>query len=328
METKISVIVPVYNVEPYLKTCVDSILGQSYGNLEVFLVDNGSTDSGGVLCDTYAQEDSRVTALHTPNNGISDARNLGLERATGEWLAFVDSDDWLHRDYFRLLMHSAEQTEADIALCDYREVHDGDTVDDAPVAEPDNWTVFSQQQAMHNLYNELYLNTVIAWGKVYARHVFEGVRFPSGRNHEDEAVAHQVLARSERVVFLHSQLYYYRQRAGSVTKSGFRLQNKFDAIAAYEARAEYFASQNMTELRDKTYWTLFRIYQSIFDNFAQIPSADDRRNVLSMMRELRTTLRTTQQTMKFRCLYEAYSLSPYWAGRVLQLVQKARGGRG
>ena len=126
--TMISVIVPVYNVEPYLRKCLDSIVNQTYRDFEILIIDDGSTDGSGRICDEYAEKDSRIKVFHTENRGLSCARNLGLAEAKGEWIGFVDSDDWIEPDMYEVLIRRAEETGADVVECSHYKELDGKTI--------------------------------------------------------------------------------------------------------------------------------------------------------------------------------------------------------
>lgn len=207
----ITVIVPVYNVESYLEKCVDSILAQTYGDLEILLVDDGSTDRSGQICDEYEGIDSRIRVVHTENRGLSEARNRGLTEAKGEWIGFVDSDDWIDQDMYESLLRRALETGADIAECGIRAEKPSGTV-----ARKRKVMVLSGEEAV----SELLLSNLgnVAWDKLYRKSCFETVRFPAGRLFEDVATTYRLLTEAGTVCTVEDCKYHHLQRQGSLAQ--------------------------------------------------------------------------------------------------------------
>ena len=217
----ISIIVPVYKVEEYLAACIDSICSQTYPHLEILLVDDGSPDRCGSMCDAYATRDSRIKVIHKENGGLSDARNAGLEKVTGDYVIFVDSDDWIAPDYVEKSLNLAMRYQADIVACDFLETEDDkkerESIESASTAPV---VVLTQEEALLAwLYRKYY--GVTAWAKMYSRRCVQGVCFPVGKLHEDVGTTYRIFLQAERTVYLDEKLYYYRQRAGSIVNSGF-----------------------------------------------------------------------------------------------------------
>ena len=206
----ISVIVPVYNVEDYLEECLDSLLAQTHENLEIILVDDGSTDRSGSICDRYGKMDSRIRVLHRENGGVSAARNAGLEAATGQWIGWVDSDDWVERDMFAFLLEQALGHGADIAVSGRFE--EGRTTGFFGRREK---TLLDREAALRLLLEEDGVDNAL-YDKLWNRELFRDIRFPLGKTYEDLAVVWQLFARAERVVLLPEQKYHYRYRRGSI----------------------------------------------------------------------------------------------------------------
>ena len=212
MNELISVIVPVYKVEPYLRKCVDSILAQSYSDLEVILVDDGSPDNCGAICDEYAEKDSRVRVIHKPNGGLSDARNAGMKIMHGSYLMFVDSDDWLTEDAVSSLYGLAVTNSAELVIGNCDRVTD----ENIDVVEPnpnDNYVVFNKLQAVSHFLH----NSCAAWGRLYKRSVHEDIFFPVGEINEDEAIILSVIDRCSSIVMSDKIIYHYRLRNDSIT---------------------------------------------------------------------------------------------------------------
>ena len=195
MDPLVSIIVPVYNVKPYLNRCVNSLLGQSYQNMELLLVDDGSTDGSETLCDEYAAQDARVRVLHKKNGGLSDARNAGVDAAKGEYLSFVDGDDWVSPYYIENLYRALEQAGADFSASCFEEVFEGQPVQSVPTERLEAFEILSREECLRRiLYQEGMEVTTPT--KLYKRALFEGVRYPVGKLYEDIPVAYEVTKRS------------------------------------------------------------------------------------------------------------------------------------
>ena len=208
----ISVIVPVYKVEPYLQQCVDSILNQTYRDLEVLLIDDGSPDRCGEICDEYERQDKRVRVFHTENRGLSAARNLGLREATGEYIGFVDSDDWIDPDMYDVLLKRLEETGADICVCGFWYEY-ASTIKECKLQE----AVYSAETALRMLLHERISNH--AWNKLYRKELFQNVVFPEDVYFEDIVIMHRIIKEVNNLTTISVMGYHYRQREGSISKS-------------------------------------------------------------------------------------------------------------
>lgn len=234
----ISVIVPIYKVEKYIDRCVESILAQSFTDFELILVDDGSPDNCPQICDEYAKKDSRIKVVHKQNGGLSDARNAGIDVAKGEWLAFIDSDDYVHEDYLGSLYNAAAENGADLAICDFVRVND-----DENVIEKDHSFDGLVTEDKNTLFEYMYSNWRIrpAWNKLYKKEIFSELRFAFGKIHEDEFAIHHVLYNCRKAVIIKDGLYYYRIRQNSImtTESPKSILDGFEAIIEqYEFCAE------------------------------------------------------------------------------------------
>ena len=228
----ISVIVPVYKVEPYLDKCISSIVNQTYKNLEIILVDDGSPDNCPAMCDAWAEKDSRIRVIHKTNGGLSDARNAGMAVATGELMAFVDSDDWIDAHYIEYLYNALRQTNADISACDLREVYD-DSVMTAIAEQMPQVEISTPEEAIEDILHNRRFRAV-AWNKLYTRKVMTGESFETGRLHEDEFFSYRLYDKAARLAYIDLPLYNYRQRPGSIMTS-FSVRH-LDALDAYLER--------------------------------------------------------------------------------------------
>lgn len=281
---QISVIVPVYKVEPYLRRCVDSILAQTYTNLEIILVDDGSPDSCGAICDEYAEKDSRVRVIHKENGGLSDARNAGLEIATGEWLSFIDSDDWIEPTMYEALLNNAGVHDAQISIggvVDELLTENGVIVTKTTAGDSVVIEARKKQPAIQHFLNHSWS----AWDKIYRREVFDGIRYPVGEINEDEAIALSLLDRCERVVYTNEPFYHYIRRPESITTSTFSLK-KLDWYRHCKANLDWIRA-NYPELeeaaairyRNSLLWTLTEI---------ALAEGDYRSEVKTLVAELKT----------------------------------------
>lgn len=207
----ISVIVPVYNVEKYVRQCLDSVINQTYRDLEIIVVDDGSTDGSGRICDEY--DDPRIRVYHTENHGLSAARNYALDRSHGDYIAFLDSDDWLELDALETFLAIAQNTDADIVACRFYQEYKNTTVEPGGVSTefivegPD---ILSSMILEHKLTEDV-------WNKFYRASLFDSIRYPEGRIFEDKATTYKLLQRAERLAYTPDYLIHYRNRVGSLS---------------------------------------------------------------------------------------------------------------
>lgn len=237
MNDLISVIVPVYNVEEYLDACISSITAQTHPDLEILLVDDGSPDNCGVICDIWAERDSRIRVLHQENGGLSAARNAGLDIASGAYIAFVDSDDEIEPDLYERLLSALQTENADIAACCIL------------ACSPDRQEVWGRREYMvgdsETILSMLFSDAdypVAAWNKLYRRRCWEGLRFPVGRLCEDAFTVCLLADRAERIVQLPDALYRYHIRPGSIMTAPFHPQ-RLDEEAAWRHNYEFMEAR-------------------------------------------------------------------------------------
>ncbi|SFS97757.1 glycosyltransferase family 2 protein [Sphingobacterium wenxiniae] len=249
----ISVIIPIYNVEAYLRECLDAVINQSYTNLEIILINDGSTDSSSLICEEYAKVDHRIVIINQENAGPSAARNSGLEKSTGAYIAFIDSDDAVHSDLFTVLYNKIEH--ADIAVCDYLRFEDKIPITVTAPMNVDTVEIKKCSGREMNLSlfdNKVNLLAIVVWAKLYRRQLWETVRYPVGRLHEDEAVIHKIYAQANNVHIVALKLFFYRDREGSITNSK-ALKSVLDSYEAFKGRAAFFAEKGDAELMGKSY---------------------------------------------------------------------------
>ena len=236
----ISVIIPVYKVEDYLQRCVDSVTAQTYKNLEIILVDDGSPDNCPQLCDSLADRDSRIKVIHKQNGGLSDARNFGIDASSGEYLTLIDSDDYITDDMIMTLYERIESDKSDLALCNYLCVDDnGDTSkyeneNDLPIQDE----VIDADAAHKKLFGYKHWHYVIACCKLYKRFLFDDFRYPLGKLHEDLHTTHLIFEKCSKISCVRKPLYYYYQNEKSITHT-YNIR-RLDAVDAYISRFSFY----------------------------------------------------------------------------------------
>ena len=280
MDQCVSVIVPIYMVEPYLKRAVDSIRNQTYQNLEIILVDDGSKDQCGRICDDYAKADNRIVVIHKENGGLSDARNAGLDIARGEYIMFVVSDDYIAPDCVETLLGCLKEHDADVSMCSYA-VTDSSEFDESIFAAGRNnekekkqskeWKIKTdnhksdgheydgsveicdRRKLLSNLYDANHRDAtyfIVSWNKIYKASLWDGIRFPKGKIHEDEATTYKIYDRARKGVYLHRPLYGYFTAPDSITRARFNIK-RLQWMDALDDRIAYFENQ-LAESQNKT----------------------------------------------------------------------------
>lgn len=234
-QQKISVIVPVYKVEPFLDRCVQSIVNQSYSNLEIILVDDGSPDRCPAMCDAWVKKDSRIKVIHKENGGLSDARNVGMSIATGELLGFVDSDDWIAPNMYQHLYDLVVKDNSDIAACGIKMIWEDKTP--SRILTKSGCCVLNREEAMRAIIEESWLKQPV-WYKLYKTALIRDIHFPVGKYHEDVFWSYQAIARAERVSVSDHVGYFYVQRSGSIMGEGYSLK-RLDAVEAKYQMLEF-----------------------------------------------------------------------------------------
>lgn len=248
MDDLISVIVPIYRVEKYLLKCVESIQRQTYQNIEIILVDDGSPDHCPEICDQFAKEDSRIKVIHKKNGGLSDARNAGIEVANGEYLAFVDSDDYISGEMIEKMYCRIIRDQSDMAICNIDFVNEKGNSLNCNTIQVDNMTV-EEPRFWRDLYGINYTYCVVAWNKLYAKKLFKDVRYDVGKLHEDEFIIHKLVSKCEKISFLSEKFYCYLQREQSITKSKYTIK-RMDVAEAVIHRSLYFQQRGWQELAE------------------------------------------------------------------------------
>ena len=239
-DIKISVIVPVYNSEKYLKKCVDSILSQTHGNLEVILVDDGSDDGSAGLCDQYEKADARVRVIHKTREGVCGARNKGLDIMEGDYVTFVDNDDFILPDMYELLLENMLKYQVPLSMCSYTLYYEekGETRSE----KKENLRVLDSLEALHVFHTDQRIDMIVPWNKLYKKELFEGIRYPVGRTFDDEFVTYRLLWKAGKICFTDRQCYFFRQREDSITHTR-TLKKYTDYLDALLERNLFFARE-------------------------------------------------------------------------------------
>ena len=237
----ISIIVPVYKVEPYLHRCVDSILVQSFTDFELILVDDGSPDNCGKICDEYAVKDSRIHVIHQENGGLSAARNAGIDwvfaNSDSEWLSFVDSDDWVDPQYLSLLYQAVKNQQTNVSVTDYISA----TTDKCFTEENYHFSSVLLEPESFWCNNKC---SNVAWGKLYRKSLFIDIRFPVGKLHEDVFVTYKVIFAQERIALLDDKVYFYYTNPEGITGREWSLK-RLDSLEGLEQQIQYFQEKRL-----------------------------------------------------------------------------------
>ncbi len=344
----VSIIVPAYNVAPYIEECVQSLLEQSYKNIEIIIVNDGSTDKTGELSDVYSHTYSNVKVLHKKNGGLSSARNAGIQRAKGEYIAFVDSDDYVAPDYVKILLELLVHHDGDIAVCGFvrtqkrkREVEEN-TVKKQQKNEQQkeqqekghqkkeqqkeqraekSIRVLTGMEALNQLYSPKRLYYVVSWNKLYKTSLFDGVSYPEGMLHEDEAVIHKLYHGADKVVLTRKPLYYYYMSDSSIMRGNYKVE-RMGILHTYMERMEMFAQDKNTFMEDNSckqcmVAALMHYYFCRRDKKIPKRKAEE---CLTIFHKCKSHMkRAVHISWKYKMFFKWASLSPYLAGKLVDI---------
>lgn len=267
-EPLISVIVPVYKVEEYIHKCVDSILNQTYKNLEIILVDDGSPDRCPEICDEYAAMDARVKVIHKENGGLSDARNAALDICKGSYVTFVDSDDWIDLQCVELLYNTLKKYQADIAITNPIFVYQSPYIEKIRLEFTKPEGAFNRLEALESMLYQEQFDTS-ACGKLYKVHLFKHIKFPKGMLFEDLATTYQLIHLSDKISYINKPMYYYLQRENSIITAPFHAK-KMHLINICDEMLK-FMKKNYPQLKKAA---ICRLMSANFHVYLQIPSRE------------------------------------------------------
>lgn len=237
-EELISVVIPVYNVENYLSRCIESVLGQTYKNFELILIDDGSKDNCGKICDKYQKEDSRIIVIHKENGGLSDARNCGVSESKGKYITFIDSDDYVERDYLEVLYNAIIMEDSDISICSYQAVYENGKI----LKQKENFKrILSSKEALEEILYQTNFN-VSAWAKLYKANLFEDIKYPKGKIFEDAFTTYKLIEKSKKISVNLKICYNYMIRGNSILTTSFN-KKKIMLIDAYAEMGDLILSK-------------------------------------------------------------------------------------
>lgn len=248
----VSIIIPVYNIEAYLERCIASAVNQTYPNLEIILVDDGSSDRSPQICDEWAAKDSRIKVIHQKNSGVSVSRNTGLTHATGSYILQLDSDDYMAPFAVERLLKTAQSTEAELVICNFvrgTEDHYCFPEDSNPKV-----TITDAPSTLAQIYNgeKDALRYTVPWCKLYQKELLDGITYPVGKIFEDIYITHTIIDKCRKIALLEEALFYYYRRENSIMNAVFSFQ-KLDYLQALVNRVHFFEKRSMKDLQQKAY---------------------------------------------------------------------------
>lgn len=281
MSELVSIIVPIYNAQKFLKECIDSILDQTYQNLEIILVDDGSKDDSGKICDYYAKVDSRIKVFHQENKGLSAARNKGIKNSHGDYIAFIDADDYLSHNMIEVLLQSIKKNDADLSMCSFQYVNEfGERLKEnvSPILDE----VLNVDEALSKLFKEKNWYYIVAWNKLYKKELWNDIQYPIDFIHEDEAVIHHILYKCKKVVTVKQELLFYRQVNSSIMHNlNVKRTDIYYALADRLAFLEDKVSNEKIKKLSVQYW-----YCYLDDFFRYYSDSENKKYIRRMKKSL------------------------------------------
>lgn len=238
---KISIVVPIYKVEKYLNKCIESILKQTYKNLEIILVDDGSPDSCGKICDRYKQKDNRIIVIHQENKGLSGARNTGLSRATGKYICFIDSDDYINQNMIETLYNNLKLTNSDISICGFSQVGEDEIIE--KTQKEIAIKVMNKETCLKKLLYHKYNIDIVTWNKLYKKELFNNIKFPERKIYEDFATIPFLIDKANSICCTNQKMYYYVQRKGSINNDSNFNVKIYDLIENLKIMEDFIVSK-------------------------------------------------------------------------------------
>lgn len=262
-EEKISIIVAVYNIESYVARCIESLLRQKFQEIEILLIDDGSTDKSGEICRMYAEKDSRIRYIYKENGGLSDARNRGVQEASGNWISFVDGDDYIHSDMYRILYEGVRRSDVKLGICSFQTFSEGETPSEAVSQEKGE--VWESENIVRLLFTDRRTDIVISCCKLFHYSLFRDFSFPKGRYREDEFSTYRFWFKTDRVYYTQQKLYYYYQRPNSILHQS-NVKKETDYYDALIERHEFFRQKRVPEdiLKKDACFCMTQLYNACF----------------------------------------------------------------
>ena len=322
MDSLVSVIVPIFKVEQFLTRCIESILSQTYQNTEIILVDDGSPDQCPEICDTYARMDSRIQVIHKENGGLSDARNAGIEKAKGDYLCFVDSDDYIEPTMLEQMVAEAKKNGVKLVIANFKAVDENGYQVFESEQSPIHNGVFTAEELLPKLYQKLGWYYIVAWNKLYHRSLFDKIRFPVGKIHEDEYIVAQMMWKARKIVCIDSEEYIYiYQRKGSIMNSR-QVQSQCDWLGALYQRFEFCKKEvALSTFTAETRAVYFRELNNLFlkPEFAGKSTPEQRKKAKKQYAFMDGKTKTEWVN------WLLFLISPKLENQIVQNVRKMRG---
>ncbi len=303
-------VVPVHKAELYIHRCIDSLLAQTYKDFELILVDDGSPDQCGAICDEYAKKDNRIVAIHQSNQGLSAARNTGINyffsASSSKWICFVDSDDYVHPIYLETLHKSVIESGLDVGVCDH--ISSGEFNQEMEESAKawkyyDAETFFFECQRVFN----------VAWGKIYKKSCFKDIRYPAGKVHEDMFVTYKILFEHKGVAYISEPLYYYYYNPAGIMRSPWT-SKRLDAFDAYEEEISFFCNIGKEKIAENVLNKMLHLYSTTQMRLQQDKQPDYKKHIALLSSRMKETLRNHKQLVKKRfsnkqiLIYKCYSI--------------------
>ncbi len=313
----VSVIIPIYNIEDYLSACLDSVINQTYHNLEIIAVDDGSEDNSGVIAQAYAAKDKRIKVLKKPNGGLSDARNYGYAHCKGDYVTFLDGDDYISQYFVETLLRAAIENNSDIVTCNYKITR---TTNDYALEKPqENKTAtLSTDDALESLFYQRHV-TNSAWGKLYKAELFSDVEYPKGKKYEDLATTYKVFAKANSVTICQAKLLYYVQRETSIMGQGFDPE-RLDGLEFAE-EAVRFTQKYYPNLEKAAINRLFTEAIHIFEEITTRKNKTEKEYVWTVIKKYRSTVKGDKRSKKNM---RAYARVSYFGKQALRTALDAK----
>jgi len=244
----VSVVIPVYNVEKYIKDCITSVIGQSYNNLQIIIINDGSNDKSEDICNEFAKKDSRIIFIQKQNGGLSDARNVGINNANGEYIVFIDSDDYISPNFIEIMLTESIKNQSDIVACSYYKTSEHGS---SPVTKNIEIIKLTNTEAVIDVLSPKSICEVMTWNKIYKTRLFKEykITFPVGKIHEDNFTTFRLFYYANNVLFINLPLYYYRQRANSIMSQGFS-ERSINMIEAAEYARQWLNGKGLDFQKD------------------------------------------------------------------------------
>ncbi len=312
MSQKISVIIPVYNVEKYLDKCVQSVINQTYKSLEIILVDDGSTDKSGVLCDEYAKKDERIKVIHKSNGGLSSARNKGLDIASGEYIFFLDSDDFLSLTALEKMVKFFEPHKVEIVACLDKRF----TCENVTGEKKGEELYFTQEEMLKGTFKQNENYFIISCAKLYKKSLFDGLRFTEGVVHEDEFICHKIYAKTEKTALIQEEFYFYRVNPESITGVKYN-PKRWQYLLALKDRLDFLNEKNYSFCQDFALYFAYRCIDLYFEIPNNLPQKKEiRKKIKEIYKYAYKAVKGIKTPSKKR--FKLFKTSPFLYGRIFK----------